>query len=87
MWKPAGQLPVLTPEMELKTVAELQKKNRLGWSIAPPVEELPIEATPEPPLAQWVNLEAGRLEETTRSRPECRRRLPAWQLAWQLAQT
>lgn len=67
--------------MELKTLVERQKKNRPGWSIAPPLAELPVETAPEPPLAQWVNLEAGRLEETTRSRPECRRTLAAWQLA------
>ncbi len=66
--------------MELKTLVARQKKNRLGWLIAPPVEELPVETTPETPLAQWVNLEARRLEETTRSRPVCRRTLAAWQL-------
>lgn len=81
MRKPAGRLPVLRPEMELGTLVELQKKNRLGWLIAAPFEELPVETAPEPPLAQWVNLEAPRLEETTRSRPECRRTLAAWQLA------
>lgn len=77
----AGPLPVLRPEMELKSLVELQKKNRPGWSIAPAVEELPVETAPEQPLAQWVNLEARRLEETTRSRPVCRRTLAAWQLA------
>ena len=81
MWRPAGPLPVLTPEMELKTVAELQKKNRLGWSIAPPVVERPVETALEQRFGQLVNLEAGRLEGTTRNRPECRLTLAVWQLA------
>jgi len=76
MRKPAGRLPVLRPELGLKRLVELQKKNRLGWSIAPPVE-----TAPEAHLAQRVNLEARRLEGTTKSRPECRRTLAVWLLA------
>ncbi len=67
--------------MELKTLVERQKKNRPGWLIAPPLAELPVEAALEQRFGQRVNLEACRLEETTRSRPECRRTLAAWQLA------
>lgn len=67
--------------MELAKLVARQKKNRPGWSIAPPVEERPVETALEQRFGQRVNLEAGRLEETTRSRPECRRTLAAWQLA------